>query len=62
MSVHMYNNHYQHCDVYGIGATSGSSVFMESNYFDAVKRPIMSSLCRVLMPRAMVLSLVRKVV
>lgn len=44
MSVHMYNNYYQHCDVYGVGATSGSSVFMESNYFDAVKRPIMSSL------------------
>lgn len=44
MSVHMYNNYYQHCDVYGIGATSGSSVFMESNYFDVVKRPIMSSL------------------
>lgn len=44
MSVHMYNNYYQHNDVYGIGATKGSSVFMESNYFDAVKRPIMSSL------------------
>ena len=44
MSVHMYNNYYQHNDVYGIGATSGSSVFMESNYFDTVKRPIMSSL------------------
>ena len=44
MSVHMYNNYYQHCDVYGIGATSGSSIFMESNYFDATKRPIMSSL------------------
>ena len=44
MSVHMYNNYYLHNDVYGIGATSGSSVFMESNYFDAVKRPIMSSL------------------
>lgn len=43
MSVHMYNNYYQHCDVYGIGATKGSSVFMESNYFDGVKRPIMSS-------------------
>ena len=43
MSVHMYNNYYQHNDVYGIGATKGSSVFMESNYFDAVKRPIMSS-------------------
>lgn len=44
MSVHMYNNYYQYNDVYGIGATSGSSIFMESNYFDAVKRPIMSSL------------------
>lgn len=44
MSVHMYNNYYLHNDVYGIGATSGSSIFMESNYFDAVKRPIMSSL------------------
>ena len=43
MSVHMYNNYYQHNDVYGIGATKGSSVFMESNYFDGVKRPIMSS-------------------
>ena len=44
MSVHMNNNYYLHNDVYGVGATSGSSVFMESNYFDAVKRPIMSSL------------------
>ena len=43
MTVHMYNNYYLHCDVYGVGATMGSSVFMESNYFDAVKRPIMSS-------------------
>ena len=44
MSVHLYNNYYQHNDVYGVGATSGSSVFVESNYFDATKRPIMSSL------------------
>ncbi len=44
MTVHMFNNYYQHCDVYGIGATSGSNIFMESNYFEAVKRPIMSSL------------------
>ena len=43
MSVHMYNNYYQHCDVYGIGATMGSSVFMESNYFEATSRPMMSS-------------------
>lgn len=33
MTVHMYNNYYQHCDVYGIGATSGSNIFMESNYY-----------------------------
>lgn len=43
MSVHMYNNYYLHNDVYGVGATMGSSVFMELNYFDATKRPIMSS-------------------
>ena len=43
MSVHMYNNYYLHNDVYGVGATMGSSVFMESNYFNATKRPIMSS-------------------
>ena len=43
MSVHMYNNYYLHNDVYGVGATMGSSVFMESNYFDVTKRPIMSS-------------------
>ena len=43
MSVHMYNNYYLHNDVYGVGATMGSSVFMESNYFDATKRSIMSS-------------------
>ena len=43
MSVHMYNNYYLHNDVYGVGATMGSSVFMESNYFDATKRPIMNS-------------------
>ena len=51
----MYNNHYQHNDVYGIGATSGSSVFMESNYFDANQRPIMSS-ARVIDAMVMVFS------
>lgn len=43
MSVHMYNNYYLHSDVYGVGATCGSSIFMESNYFDATARPMMSS-------------------
>lgn len=43
MSVHLWNNYYDHNDVYGLGATSGSSVFAESNYFRATKRPMMSS-------------------
>lgn len=43
MSVHSWNNYFQHCDVYGMGATMGSSLFAENNYFEATKRPIMSS-------------------
>lgn len=43
MSVHLWNNYFDHNDVYGVGATSGSSVFVESNCFRAVKRPVMSS-------------------
>ena len=41
MSVHIYNNYYQHCDVYGMGATMGSSVLSDHNYFEAVSRPMM---------------------
>lgn len=39
MSVHVWNNYYDGCAKYGVGATSGSSVFVESNYFRATKDP-----------------------
>lgn len=44
MSVHMWNNFYDGCAKYGIGATMGSSVFSENNYFRATKEPILISL------------------
>lgn len=43
MSVHLWNNYFDHNDVYGIGATSGSSVFVDRNYFKVAYRPMMSS-------------------
>ncbi len=43
MSVHLYNNYFQHCDVYGVGSTMGSSLLVDHNYFDAVTRPMMIS-------------------
>lgn len=43
MSVHLYNNYFDHNDVYGIGATTGSSVFVDRNYFGDAYRPMMSS-------------------
>ena len=39
-SVHVYNNYYDGCAKYGIGAAVQSSVFAESNYFRNVKRPM----------------------
>ncbi len=44
MSVHMWNNYYDGCSKYGIGATTACSVFSENNYFRATKDPIMISL------------------
>ncbi len=44
MSVHIWNNYFDGCAKYGIGATSASSVFSENNYFRATKDPIMISL------------------
>ena len=44
MSVHMYNNYYDGNSKYGVGATNGCSVFMESNYFRACKHPMLSSM------------------
>jgi len=44
MSVHMYNNYYDGCSKYGSGATTGSSVFMDRNYFRNTSKPMMISL------------------
>lgn len=43
MSVHVWNNYYDGCAKYGVGATTGSSVFVESNYFRATKDPMLIS-------------------
>lgn len=43
MSVHVWNNYYDGCAKYGVGATTGSSVFVESNYFRATKDPMLVS-------------------
>ena len=43
MSVHLWNNFYDGCAKYGIGATMGASVFSERNYFRATKDPILIS-------------------
>ncbi|NLB02898.1 MAG: pectate lyase, partial [Bacteroidales bacterium] len=44
MSVHVYNNYYDGVAKYGVGATMGSSVFVEANYFRNTNRPMMISL------------------
>lgn len=43
-SVHVYNNYYDGNSKYGVGATLGSSVFVEANYFRNCKFPTLSSL------------------
>lgn len=43
MSVHLWNNYYDGCAKYGIGATIGCSIFSENNYFRATKNPILIS-------------------
>lgn len=43
MSVHVYNNYYDGVAKYGIGVTTGSSLFAESNYYRNTSRPMMSS-------------------
>ena len=43
MTVHVWNNYFDNVAKYGIGATTGSSVFVESNYFLKTKKPILSS-------------------
>lgn len=44
MSVHVYNNYYDGVSKYGVGATTGSDVFVENNYFRNTNKPMMISL------------------
>lgn len=44
MSVHVWNNYFDNNAKYGVGATTGSSVFVENNYFLKTKKPILSSM------------------
>ena len=44
MSVHMYNNYYDGIAKYGAGACTGSSVFMEANYFRKCSKPMLISM------------------
>ena len=43
MTVHVYNNFFDNVAKYGVGATTGASVFVENNYFLKTKKPILSS-------------------
>lgn len=43
MTVHVWNNYYDGVAKYGIGATMGSSIFVESNFFRHTKDPMMIS-------------------
>ncbi len=42
-SVHVYNNFYDGVSKYGVGATRGSSVFVDSNYFRNTTYPVLIS-------------------
>ena len=44
MSVHVYNNYFDNAAKYGVGSTTGGSVFVENNYFFKTKKPMLSSL------------------
>ncbi|MGN1263366.1 MAG: polysaccharide lyase family 1 protein [Prevotella sp.] len=44
MTVHVWNNYYDGCAKYGVGATTGSSIFVENNYFRNTKNPMLASL------------------
>ena len=43
MTVHVWNNYYDGCSKYGVGATPSSSVFVERNFFRHSLAPMMSS-------------------
>lgn len=44
MSVHVYNNYYDGCAKYGVGATMASSVFVENNFFRHSRNPMLISM------------------
>ncbi len=44
MSVHIYNNYYDGNAKYGVGAAQQSDAFVESNYFNNCKYPMLSSM------------------
>ena len=43
-SIHVYNNFFDGVSKYGIGATTGCSIFSEANYFLNTSRPMMISM------------------
>ena len=43
MTVHVYNNYFDGVAKYGVGATMGSNVFVESNYYRNTNKPMLSS-------------------
>ncbi len=42
-TVHVYNNYFDGNSKYGVGATEGCSIFVENNYFDNCKNPMLTS-------------------
>lgn len=44
MSVHVYNNYYDGNSKYGVGAAQQSQAFVEANYFNNCKYPMLSSM------------------
>ncbi len=44
MSVHIYNNYFDGNSKYGVGAARTSNAFVESNYFENCKHPMLSSM------------------
>lgn len=43
MSVHVWNNYFDGCAKYGVGATMGASAFVENNFFRSSKYPVLIS-------------------
>lgn len=41
MSVHIWNNYYDGCAKYGVGAVAGADAFVDRNYFRAVSKPML---------------------